>query len=216
MMRTIKIALFTLSFLFCLQARADTASDELSHLLLNIHSMQANFTQTVQDKSAQSTTQSSGKMSLVRPGKFRWEVTKPNKELIIASGTHLWIYDPYLQQATLQTLRGGTGKAPALLLSDENLELENNYNVRSVPALMAIAGLEIFELTPKDPDDPLQNIKLTFLQKQIHEMQLQDRLGHTTRISFNKVESGKPVADSLFKFTPPENIDVIDETKDPK
>ncbi len=215
-MRTLKIAICTLSFLFCLPTHADQASDALSRLLLNIHSMQANFTQTVQDKSAQSTTQSSGKMSLVRPGKFRWDVTKPNKELIVASGAHLWIYDPDLQQATLQTLRGGGGKAPALLLSDDNLALDNNYNVKSVPALMAIAGLEIFELTPKDPDDPLEKIKLTFLHQQIREMKLQDRLGHTTIISFNKVETDQPIADSLFKFSPPENIDVIDETKDPK
>jgi outer membrane lipoprotein carrier protein len=215
-MRTIKIVLCLVSFLFCLQARADAASDALSRLLLNIHSMQANFTQTVKDRSAQTTVQSSGKMALVRPGKFRWEVIKPNRELIIASGRHIWIYDPDLQQATLQTSRGGSGKAPALLLSEENLELEANYNVKSVPALAAIAGLRIFELTPKDPDDPLQNIKLTFLQQQIREMQLQDRLGHTTLIAFNKVELDKPVADSLFKFTPPENIDVIDETKDPK
>jgi outer membrane lipoprotein carrier protein len=201
-MRLIKILLFTASLLFCLQANADESSDELSRLLLNIHSMQANFSQTVQDKTAKSTTQSSGKMALVRPGKFRWEVTKPTKELIVTSGNHLWIYDPDLQQATLQTLKGSSGKAPALLLSDENLTLETDYNVKVVPALMAIAGLQIFELT--------------FLQQRIKEMQLQDRLGHTTIISFNKVEINTPVADSLFKFTPPENIDVIDETKDPK
>jgi outer membrane lipoprotein carrier protein len=215
-MRIIKILLITASFLFCLQANADESSDALSRLLLNIHSMQANFSQTVQDKTARSNTQSSGKMALVRPGKFRWEVTKPTKELIVTSGNHLWIYDPDLQQATLQTLKGSSGKAPALLLSDENLTLETDYNVKVVPALMAIAGLQIFELTPKDSDDPLQSIKLTFLQQRIKEMQLQDRLGHTTIISFNKVEINNPVADSLFKFTPPENIDVIDETKDPK
>ena len=55
---------------------AATASDTLTQRLQNIHTMQASFTQSVKDKSANSLQFSEGKMSLVRPGKFRWQTEK--------------------------------------------------------------------------------------------------------------------------------------------
>jgi outer membrane lipoprotein carrier protein len=215
MRNKIKITLSVLSFLFCTTSYAQPA-DDLSNLLLNIHTMQADFNQAVKDKSAHSISQSQGHMALQRPGKFRWQVVSPTAQLIIANGKRLWIYDPDLEQVTIQTVHAGTGKAPALLLSDQNLTLSHDYDIKTAPALSQIAGLKIFELTPVDKEDPLDKIKLTFIGQQIKEMQLQDRLGHNTVITFNNVVMDKPVPDKLFTFSPPPNVDVIDETKDPK
>ncbi len=215
MRNKIKIVFCILNFVCCTAVFARPA-DDLSKLLLNIHTMQADFNQTVKDKSQSSISQSKGHMALQRPGKFRWQVVSPTAQLIIANGKRLWIYDPDLEQVTIQTVHAGTGKAPALLLSDQNLSLSHDYNIKSVPALSQIAGLQIFALTPVDQEDPLDKIKLTFINHQIHEMQLQDRLGHNTVITFNNVTMDKPVPDKLFTFSPPPNVDVIDETKDPK
>ncbi len=60
-----------------------------------------------------------GKMALERPGKFRWEVTKPIPQLIIANEAKLWIYDPDLEQVTIRRLKVTSGETPALLLSHE-------------------------------------------------------------------------------------------------
>lgn len=188
-------------------------SDDLTKLLLNIHTMQANFTQTVKDKSAKSLQQSQGNMSLERPGKFRWEIKKPMSQLIIANGSRLWIYDADLEQVTIRSFHKAAGQTPALLLSDKNLTLSKDFNVTIAANPSQIAGSKVFLLTPKDKEDPFETIRLAFLNNNIHEMRLEDRLGHVTTIDFSNVKTGASLPESLFTFKPAANIDVIDETK---
>ncbi len=71
-------------------------------------------------------------MALQRPGKFRWEVVKPNAQLIIANGSRLWIYDPDLEQVIIRAFKHATGQTPALLLSDDNATLSKDFNVQQV------------------------------------------------------------------------------------
>jgi outer membrane lipoprotein carrier protein len=192
---------------------AQDAADELTKLLLDVKTMQADFTQTVTDKSAKPIQQTTGRMSLERPGKFRWQVLHPVAQLIIANGARLSIYDADLEQVTLRSFKRAAGQTPALLLSDSTLTLNKDFTVESVPNPMAIANNQIFLLVPKDKEDPFASIKLTFLNKKIQQMRLEDRLEHVTTISFQNVQVGVPLAASVFTFTPPPNTDVIDETK---
>jgi outer membrane lipoprotein carrier protein len=206
-------AAILLSVLLCASAQADDASGQLTNLLLNIKTMQADFTQTVKDKSAKALQQTHGHMALERPGKFRWEVTKPIAQLIIANGTRLWIYDADLEQVTIRSFKHAAGQTPALLLSDSTLTLNKDFDVQTQINPMAIANYQIFILTPKDKDDPFASIKLSFLNKKIQEMRLEDRLGHVTTIAFQNVQVGMPLPAALFNFKPAANVDVIDETK---
>jgi outer membrane lipoprotein carrier protein len=195
---------------------ADSAGDDLTKLLLDIHTMQAGFSQVIQDKSAKSLQQSQGQMSLSRPGKFRWDIQKPVAQLIIANGTRLWIYDADLEQVTIRAFHRAAGQTPALLLSDRDLALSKDFTVQMLPNPSQIAGSQLFLLTAKNKDDPFEKIRLAFLNKQIHEMRLEDRLGHVTTITFHNVKTGVTLPDSLFTFKPTANIDVIDETKNRK
>ncbi len=194
-------------------AHAQSDSDTLSNLLLGITTMQADFTQAIQDKSAKSLQQARGHFALRRPGKFRWETTQPVAQLIIANGSRLWIYDPDLEQVTVRNFSSSAGQTPALLLSDKNLTLSKDFIVKQVANPSQIAGAQIFLLKPKDKDNLFTAIKLSFIQKQINEMQIEDHLGHLTTIRFQHVKSGIPLSSSLFTFTPPAKVDVIDETK---
>jgi outer membrane lipoprotein carrier protein len=205
-----------LNIFLCVSARAQTPADNLTRILQGVTTLQADFSQTIKDKSTHSLAQSRGHMVLSRPGKFRWEVLEPTKQLIVANGKKIWIYDPDLEQVTIHPFHVDSGATPALLLSDKTLALDTHYTVTTAPAVSPIANTKIFELVPKNQEDPLDKIKLAFMNNQIQQMQLMDRLGHTTVITFKNVQVDKPVANSLFSFVPPHNVDVIDETKDPK
>lgn len=209
--KIVSVALMVI--LFCHKAFADTPEQTLTSLLLNISTLKANFTQSVKDKTARALQQTQGRMALQRPGKLRWEVIKPTPQLIIANGNKLWIYDRDLEQVTIRNFSKTTGQAPALLLSDKNLTLGRDYNVTSLPVTAQIAGLQIYQLIPKNKEDIFDNIKLSFIGHAIHQMQLQDRLGHVTTITFQNVATGMSLPGNLFQFTPPANVDVIDETK---
>lgn len=191
-------------------ANAST-SDELSTLLNSVHTMRADFVQTIYDNHGKKIQQSFGRMAVQRPGKFRWDVTKPIPELIIANETKLWIYDSDLEQVTIRKIQKAAGETPALLLSQVDVVLQKDYNVKELPK--KDAGLRWFQLAPLSADNMFATIQMGFSDKQIHEMILQDHLGHQTRVQFQHIEENVNLSPSLFTFHAPSNVDVIDETK---
>jgi len=201
------ILIFLAAIFFQINAYADSSA-ELTQLLLGIRTMQADFTQKITDKKAKPLQQTQGRMALERPGKFRWEVTKPIAQLIVANGTRLWIYDRDLEQVTIRAFKSATGQTPALLLSDNNLTLGKDFFVTQT----GDASAPVFLLKPKDKSN-FESIKLSFSNNVIHEMELKDHLGHTTLIQFRDVALNAPLSERLFTFKPPSGIDIIDETK---
>lgn len=204
---------FTFILTCCLatEVLADDVNTNLATLLNSIQTMQANFVQTVYDNRNKPILKSFGRMSMERPGKFRWEVTKPIPQLIIANEAKLWIYDPDLQQVTIRSLKKSAGEAPALLLSHVNAAIEKDYAITQLKQNNA-AG-QWFSLKPKQADSMFQTIKMNFINGQIKEMDLIDHLGHATRIIFNHTQANIKLSPSLFTFKASAKTDVIDETK---
>ena len=150
-------------------------------------------------------------MVLQRPGKFRWQITRPNNQLIVTNGSKLWIYDPDLQQVTIRMLGKEAGEVPALLLSNPTTTLARNFDVKRTDKNGS--GLQWFVLTPRDRGSMFQAIQSGFANNAIQQMLLQDHLGQTTQIQFNRIVMNASLpSSSLFNFTPPGRVDVIDET----
>ncbi len=204
----------TLLFIFVVtrasMSMADTPSNDLSQLLNSVKTMQANFTQLVGDNHGKIIQRSYGKMAFERPGRFRWDITKPIPQLIIANQSRLWIYDPDLQQVTIRSLKHAAGDAPALLLSHEEGVLDQRFRVSQLPYHQS--GMQWFSLTPKKSDN-FASIQMGFLKGKISEMRLQDNLGHMTKISFTNIRSNISISANLFQFKSSSHIDVIDETR---
>lgn len=191
------------------------SSGDLSILLNSVKSMRADFTQTIYDNHGKAIQKTYGHMALQRPGKFRWEVTKPIPQLIIANNNRLWIYDRDLQQVTIRSLQKAAGEAPALLLSQVNAELENNYNIETQQKNKS--GMQWFALTPKKANrGMLSSTEIGFMNNQIREMRLKDNLDHTTSIQFQHIQSNANLPSSVFVFKAPKGVDVIDETRHKK
>lgn len=180
---------------------------ELNDLLTNLNAMQASFVQTVYDNRGKPIQTARGKMQFQRPGKFRWETFKPTKQLIIADGNRLWIYDADLAQVTIRSLKNEVGEAPALLLSHVST---NHYLINKIQNK---SNLTWFKLIPKNHESLFAVIQLGFASDQLNEMRLQDQLGHTTHLQFNRIIKNPQLSPALFIFKPPANADVIDETR---
>ena len=210
-MKKISYIVFCWLVLLVSKAYAVAPAQQLSDLLNQTRTMQANFTQTTYDNKGKAIQQGRGQMALWRPGRFRWEVKKPLPQVIIANTTRLWIYDPDLEQVTIRPLKQTTGEAPALLLSHVNAVFDKDFIV-SQPESKA-SDLQWFLLTPRSRDNVFASVKLGFLNKQIKEMRLADHLGHETLIQFKNIKTNLALSESLFTFKPTANIDVINETK---
>lgn len=204
-MRFLKLIVSLSLMMIVMAAYADMPANTLEQLLQNTRTYQADFTQTVLDNS-QMVQQGAGQFLLQRPGKFRWDIQTPNKQLLIANGEKLWIYDPDLEQVTIQKVAKAAGNTPALLLAGDSQSLTRDFAISAVNK-NAEQG---FQLTPKSNNEHFKKVQLYFKQAQLQEMILDDQLGHTTKIQFKHVRINQALNAKLFNFTPPKGIDVIE------
>jgi outer membrane lipoprotein carrier protein len=214
LLKIIFIYFFIYFFIFFTNAFAAFSvlpAQELSNLIHHMNSMQADFVQNTYDNYQKPIQQSHGRMSLKRPGQFRWQVMKPIPQLMIANQSRLWIYDEDLEQVTIRSLKQAAGETPGLLLSHEDNNIEKDFTITLLK--QSTAKKRCFLLVPKKPDSMFASIQICFLNNNLQEMQFEDHLGHRTRIIFNNIKINIPLSASLFIFKSNSHIDVIDETK---
>jgi outer membrane lipoprotein carrier protein len=202
--------IFAVLYSFCVAAPSTTYPTEWNDLFRTIQTIDADFVQTTYDEHGRPVQKSYGHMALKRPGQFRWEVVKPIPQLIIANQKRLWVYDPDLEQVTIRSLKSITHDAPALLLSHEGSVLEKDFVIKVVR--QQALGERCFCLTARKADYLFAVIQFCFRQNQLHEIRLQDHLGHLTNIVFQQVRTNAALPAKWFVIKIPPHVDVIDET----
>ena len=73
-------------------AGREVSVERLTTLLAPFERFEAQFTQFTLDGSGRLLDQAAGRMAIFRPGRFRWDYTQPDQQLILADGNNLWIY----------------------------------------------------------------------------------------------------------------------------
>ena len=202
------LAIVLLSMIGTFAQAADDAAARLNKVLLGLKSMQADFSQQTTDGKGRVIQAQTGRMSVKRPGLFRWETLKPSSQLVTTNGNDLWIYDPELLQATKQKLDHQVGNTPALLLSGDPRLLNESFVISEE---QGSASEQVFLLKPRAKDALFDNLRVRFKGSQLQQMALADSLGQKTDIRFLNVKVNPALPSSLFEFTPPKGVDVIDE-----
>jgi outer membrane lipoprotein carrier protein len=167
--------------------------------------MHANFTQVVYDGNGRQVAQASGEFSIARPGRFRWTVDKPYKQLLVGDGERVWIYDQDLNQVISRKSDRALGNTPAALLSGRE-EVEAAFEWRDLPAA---DGLEWLGATPKDKDAAFRELRLGFDAGGLVALDVLDNFGQRTVIRVSKLERNPKLGAELFRFTPPAGADVV-------
>jgi outer membrane lipoprotein carrier protein len=98
-------------------AQGSDAVGRIDAYLATVNTLSADFSQVVRNRDGQIVDRASGKLSLSRPDRFRWDYQKPYLQTIVADGKQLWLYDSDLEQVTVRALEQGLGSTPAMLLS---------------------------------------------------------------------------------------------------
>ena len=205
-MKLIKTYLIFFFFFASCTALADSSFQQLDSFLSTFKSMSANFSQTAIVRKGVG-KKSSGTMALQRPGKFRWETTSPNRQVIIADGKYLWFYDVDLEQATKHSLTKDA-HSPAILLSGTTAALEQRFTMIDAKTE---GSKTIFRLKPKQDRDMFQEVVLQFAGKKLSQMAVVDNLGQKTIFSFSNVVLNPKLSSALFQFRAPKGVDVIKE-----
>lgn len=190
-------------------AQNKAALAQLQQLLSAYHTYQANFAQVTLNNQGKILQKSSGRVYMMRPGGFRWETDVPTHQIIITDGRVLWIYDIDLAQATKQPFSARVSLNPAVLLSGS---LKDLMSVFTVAGVVTNDNTISFTLIPiKSQQQNFTSIMLTFQNKVWIGMQTVNNLDQRSVFTFTQVQVDTPLAENVFSFTPPPNVDVVEQ-----
>ncbi|MEO0364614.1 MAG: outer membrane lipoprotein chaperone LolA [Pseudomonadota bacterium] len=206
-------ALCTAFFYADVQAQSDadelTARGEarLEAFVTEVTTLNGAFTQTVYGADGSLDDEYTGQFAVQRPGRFRWSYESPYEQLLVADGKRLWNYDVDLEQISVTDQSEALGQSPARILSGTADALE------SLDIQGAFESDDVLWVQMQVLDDESDFAALRFgfdaADGRLAGMQVTDNLGQLTVIEFRDVEENQPVDDSLFRFEPPENADVV-------
>ena len=208
MFRSLLLALLSVALVSLPVSAADSAAvKRLTELLNQAQTLTGRFSQLTLDASGTNLQESTGEMALKRPGQFRWHTDAPMEQLLVSDGKQVWLYDPDLEQVTIQALDQRLTHTPALLLSGDVSKISENFEISHQES----SGVVDFVLKPKARDTLFDNLRLSFRNGVINDMQLIDSVGQRTNILFAGVKMNAPLSASLFRFVPPAGTDIIQD-----
>lgn len=192
-------------------AQADEgAAERLAETLSSYGTFQAAFTQTVSDDQGRVAQETDGNLRAKRPGLFYWEANPPLNQFIVSDGKKVEVYDPDLEQVTVQDLDDQVSSTPALLLSGETDGLAEIYDVSEQ---RYGEKTREYTLVPRSEDSLFVSLTMTFYGDELQAMRLEDSLAQRTELEFGNVRINEPVSEDEFELDYPEGVDVIRGTE---
>lgn len=170
-----------------------------------LHSLSGNFSQTVYDAHGNITGSSHGTLALQAPRLFRWQVTNPYQQLIVADGKKVWVYEPDLQQVTVRDQGAEEAHSPLTVLTDLS-QLDSEFKATEAGTR---DGLEWLRLVSRSKDPQFEYADIGFDASGPRRMIFKDTLGNRTEIAFSGWERNPGLPSSTFTFVLPKGTDVV-------
>ncbi|HED17129.1 MAG TPA: outer membrane lipoprotein chaperone LolA [Gammaproteobacteria bacterium] len=208
-MLTLRLLIITLTLSgFSSAVLAVTAIDRLNEFNTQVNSLSAGFKQTLYDSDGEAVQQSSGKLLIQRPNRFRWDYSKPYPQLLLADGKRFWIYDSDLEQVTVKLISEVLGNAPSMLLNGKRV-LDDDFIIKDLGKKDGMLWVELF---PRKSESDFRLVRLAF-KKQLQIMEFEDALGQLTRIQFDNLKTNITINPDQFVFHVPKGADVVGNTE---
>ena len=187
------------------------AVDELAKKLQAMNTISANFSQSTVDKSGRPKVEK-GSMQLKRPNQFRWNITSPFNQEIIAKGGKLWMLDPDFKQVVIKKQDNQSDSTAVQLLSGAAGEFLKEYAVTR----MNYGPEVVYTLRHRNASDLFEILEIHFSRDEISAISIVDSLGGKRRIDFTRVDINQSVDNKLFepdlKKLKKAGFDIIDES----
>ena len=178
----------------------------------SIQSFSGHFVQTSYRNNTETVRRAEGLVSYKRPGKMRWFYEVPEEQLLVTNGETLWLFDPLLENVTIQKLEKLTdGTALSFLLGLGDLQADFNRRLISQVLLTSPDAL-IVELEPKKAA-----ANLSFIQLAVHPVTynlqiiaLMDQEGNYRTIELKSMHYNLVLEDNSFEFKVTQDMEVIE------
>ena len=184
--------------------------DELGEKLVNdfvtdVITFSGRFEQRLIDADGVVVEESTGRLELERPTRFRWTYNDPYEQWLVADGLNIWSYDVDLAQVTVKPQAEALSNTPALLLGGSSDALEQfRFDGSQVES-----GTTWVRMLPVDDSSGFHRLELGFTDGQLSRMVFFDNLEQTTLVALYDVVVNEPIDAAQFEFVVPDDADLV-------
>lgn len=189
---------------------AATPAEELARRIEEHHQktrdLVARFTQTYRSGLLGRESVERGRLSLKQPDRMRWEYEEPEKKTFVSDGRRFFFYVPADRQVIVKQ-RGDERSLPSQLLSGG--EIRTSFEVSLEPE--SSGGLSRLRLVPRHDDAEVAEAFLVVdAEARIRSVEIKDAQGSRSRFDFAEVRENVGLKDTVFEFTMPKGVEVIE------
>jgi outer membrane lipoprotein carrier protein len=195
---------------------ADPSASELAEALQRkydtIRDFSADFVHTYRGGVLRRELTESGRLLVKKPGKTRWEYTKPEEKLFVSDGVKIYYYVPLDKQVIVSDMPSGDrATTPALFLAGKgHVTRDFTPTLEPLPPGMP-AGSRTLKLVPKIPQQDYDWLVLALdpATLALRGLVTGDAQGGTSSFTFSNLKENVGVADRSFAFNAPRGVDVV-------
>ena len=205
-MKKIKYLALIMGCLLSGQSFADD-SEALQQQLAAIKSFKAEFSQQVTDSQGEAIMQGEGNIALQQPMMIRWQQTNPDDTLFVSNGDKTYYFDSFAEQVTIMDTHSLIDSTPFVLLTSKDPAQWEKYSVQATDS-----G---FSVTPnKGVESQVEQLDITFAgnEQGLAKLVVTDNSGQLSSFSFNNAQVNTSLDTSTFEFTPPEGVEIDDQS----
>lgn len=209
MRNLIPAALFCAFSAISFAAAAEDGVSLLRQFLRDTTAAKITFQQTSLDGRGNVVGESRGRFWHRRPHFFRMEYDPPDGIVMVSDGATLWTYERDLQQVLVQSADATAGNSALLnvLASGDLSDLRDDYILSS-----GVGGdLRWANAETRAEDQTIRRMRLGFAADgRLLRVEMTDAFGGTAKLEVESVLRAPP-DDSIFRFVPPEGVDIVRE-----
>ncbi|MBU2512088.1 outer membrane lipoprotein carrier protein LolA [bacterium] len=191
---------------------ADDQLDQLENIIKKIEPFSTTFSQEYFDAFQGKTIQSKGLLKFMQPGLMAWSYQEPEEMLFVVGKEFAWLYDPIMENVTIQELDKISGiKSMRFLSKDENI---SQHFITTTPQAILVEvseGQYAMFLKPVQPNPSLAELQIVFdpAKSEIRQFVIIDHNSSYRRVTFEDVKQDPTLNVSDFEFIVTEDMEVI-------
>ena len=192
--------------------KLDAVLNQIQVKYEKINDFSSKFTQEATVKALNKVQKAQGDVWFKKPGKMRWNYSRPTKDEIVSDGITIWFYNEEEKQViesplsevidtpTTTTLISGLGNLKNLFdarFSKNSPAKENNNTY-------------VIDLLPKENSEEYSIVTVAVDKHSmlVNTIYLYDTFGNLTTVKLNDMQINNGVPDSLFIFIVPEGAEI--------
>ena len=150
----------------------------------------------------------SGRVFFKRPYLMRWDYETPERQLIVTSGSKVYVYEIEAKQVNVLSRKQFLSTKVSRAFFFGKGDIQRDFKV--IGCTLTEDGW-VLELQPREPIPQLKTLRLTIDKDRflVKKTEIEDQMGSKTVIAFNDIRINANLGKKLFTFRIPKGVEVF-------